>query len=516
MKRKPPSFLAGVVATALALPAAAEGSAETFRLKPKRLGSPSSSQLAGPEAYIYRMIRPVSFSMRPHTVSSDTGATRRLPSDPRARFSKVVRKEPAAYRSEHPFRGVTRFGSEEYGFVFDCEDGKSTEYGRLYFDSNHNGDLTDDKVIEGKQPPGLYPRGYCCREFPCIEITVDADGASVDYAFFFSVYSRSVTSGKPSGSVISGDPQTARETQEPKDSTKLLSVTARLVAGLYREGEITLGGKPQRVMLVDRNSNGRFDDEATISKSNQGEVSLEFGDVLLVAPDPDDRNLRLNSDSMRNNSVRNQVTRLVNIDGAFYDLSVSPAGDKLTLTPAPIGHLALPADGFRATLYGEKAVFEVSGDRCEPAAVPAGEWNLMYYTIDLTGRRRPAEPVDHHLEDHSLPKSLAASLAGDTGPNEPRSSSTRLVAEASHDSQTLRIRGAETVTLPFGPPYRPIVTASDPVQGGQQVDLELSLVGSGGERCTSLALNGQRPPRPEFTISTSDGEIIETAKFDWG
>ena len=41
------------------------------------------------------------------------------------------------------------------GALTNTPDGNGAEgkYDRLYFDANHNGDLTDDKVIEGKQPP---------------------------------------------------------------------------------------------------------------------------------------------------------------------------------------------------------------------------------------------------------------------------------------------------------------------------------------------------------------------------
>ena len=34
-------------------------------------------------------------------------------------FSKVISKEPSAYNSQHPFRGVAKLGSQHFGFVFD-------------------------------------------------------------------------------------------------------------------------------------------------------------------------------------------------------------------------------------------------------------------------------------------------------------------------------------------------------------------------------------------------------------
>ena len=87
-----------------------------------------------------------------------------------AAFKRIVKKEPK-YRSEHPFRAVVNLGSQEYAFALDVvpppakeakADDKKTKkdekpktrspsrvcpatFNRLYFDLNHNGDLSDDK-----------------------------------------------------------------------------------------------------------------------------------------------------------------------------------------------------------------------------------------------------------------------------------------------------------------------------------------------------------------------------------
>ena len=70
-------------------------------------------------------------------------------------------------------------------------------------------------------------------------------------------------------------------------------------------------------------------------------------------------------------------------------------------------------------------------------------------------------------------------------------------------------------TLPFGPPYKPIVSCSG-ASSKDRVYLSMSLVGSGGERCTSLSVNGSRPPSPELTISTREGKVIERGKLKFG
>lgn len=76
------------------------------------------------------------------------------------------------------------------------------------------------------------------------------------------------------------------------------------------------------------------------------------------------------------------------------------------------------------------------------------------------------------------------------------------------------VRKGQTAVLPFGPSYRPQVTASG--RGGENVSLEMSLVGSAGERCTNLIVDGGRPPSPTFTITSSKGEEVASGLFKYG
>jgi hypothetical protein len=46
--------------------------------------------------------------------------------------------------------------------------------------------------------------------------------------------------------------------------------------------------------------------------------------------------------------------------------------------------------------------------------------------------------------------------------------------------------------------------------------LALSLVGADGEVCSDLRVNGGRPGKPEFTISTPDGEEVASGSFEYG
>ena len=81
----------------------------------------------------------------------------------------------------------------------------------------------------------------------------------------------------------------------------------------------------------------------------------------------------------------------------------------------------------------------------------------------------------------------------------------------------------QTVELPFGPPYKPEVTGfpmnmrmADGKQQPQQMRLQLSLVGSAGEICTNMTVDGGRPTKPKFTITDPKGETVQQGNFEYG
>ena len=80
--------------------------------------------------------------------------------------------------------------------------------------------------------------------------------------------------------------------------------------------------------------------------------------------------------------------------------------------------------------------------------------------------------------------------------------------------------------MPFGPPYKPVVTAFPGYSAAQIVngkptgvpalEMSLSIVGSTGEVCTNLLVNGGRPPKPEFTITDPKGKVVQQGTFEYG
>ena len=93
-----------------------------------------------------------------------------------------------------------------------------------------------------------------------------------------------------------------------------------------------------------------------------------------------------------------------------------------------------------------------------------------------------------------------------------------VTAQATAAYKAVKVVKGETVELPFGPPYKPTVTANYFEDGNKQklLSLGMSLVGSAGEVCTNMMVNGGRPPKPEFTITDAKGKVVQQGSFEYG
>jgi len=461
------TLIAGIVAVLVTVD---DARSETFNLELKRLPSSYlSARTAETSAFQSRSYQ--RFYSRGGSEVRIAGQTP---------FSKVVVKEPK-YTSARPFKAVAKLGTLDFGFALDTDTAKSDQpstsrtrsrvlYTRLYFDSNHNGDLTDDPVIETERKSSSY--SY----FPRVDVDIDVDGTKTEYSFYLRVYSSSSGYGY-----------------------------AYLYGAAYRQGEITLNGEKKRVVLVDSNSNSRFDDAVSVMNMSDGALYPRFGDMFFVDPDPSKGGYDYGEDPTTSDDLQ-PVGKLVNIDGQYYDMDISPTGDKLTLTPSsvPCGFVSNPNKGCRALVHGDQGFLKVSWDESGKSSLPVGEWKLLSYTIDRT-----AVP-DEGKEEGSLLDTLSNALV-QSGASKPKW--TLISARAKGDYTAVKVTEGETVAFPFGPPYKPVVKASS--SGNQVASLRLSLVGTGGEVASNLMVNGSRPKAPEFTIASGEEEVAQ-GKFRYG
>jgi hypothetical protein len=550
------SLLTGLASIWVALAAVAVANAETCTLEIRRLESQTNGTFNASD-YIYRETNPQSFQLQ---IGPD-GKNRIQfagSEDQAAAFKKIVKKQPQ-YESDHPFRGVAKFGTQEFAFALDesipdaekkkadsdkknaksaddakkdSNDAKSDSaldklsgsliqalsssddensptlpksygFNRLYFDANHNGDLTDDKVIEVKSMPGLFnSSSYTQFQFPRVDVTIDVDGTKVDYAFF-----------------VRGYINVTRE---------YCIAGVQLNSATYREGDITLDGKKRHLVLLDHNSNARFDDEFKLSKDvaqSDGQIYPTQGDMLLI--DPDQANAGYTSPyEVTANSYQHYVSKMVDIEGRFYDIKISPAGDKLTLTPSTVqlGIITNPNAKFSAVIYSGDSILKITGQKDSPVSIPEGEWKLLSYTIDQTEPPVPDKPAEKKDEPKAKSALLALGKVLENMINSANPSITIgpsysiVTAQGNANYKPVKVRKGESVEFPFGPPFKPSVTLDyiQNINKAKQAQLGMSLIGSVGELVTDMMVNGGRPSKPAFTIKDPKGEVVQTGSFEYG
>ena len=165
--------------------------------------------------------------------------------------------------------------------------------------------------------------------------------------------------------------------------------------------------------------------------------------------------------------------------------------------------------------------------------MPEGEWKLLSYTIDATAAKEPKKAEEKKEEKkpekkadekdkkgtmlESLAQDLNALLGGSSAADTAIQQST-VSAEATGSYKAVKVVKGETVVLPFGPPYKPVVTADffENDSKREVLSLGLTLVGSAGEVCDEMTVKGGRPSKPKFTITDAKGKVIEKGSFEYG
>ena len=371
-------------------------------------------------------------------------------------------------------------------------------YNRLYFDFNHNGDLTDDKVVEAN--PARFPARTARRAF-LRAVRVSA-GRSHHRRRGHQARLRVLVARPGHG------------------HAEVQHASIQLNAAAYREGEITLAGKKHHVVLVDFNSNGRFDDQIKSARMSTCPTAGSIpGKATCCWSIPSRTATPDLAFDVSSSNFRNPVSRLIAIDGRCYQLKISPAGDRLTLTPAalPLGKLVNPGDDLHAVLYGDLGFLKIRSDKGKAALVPAGRWNLLSYCLDrsrVVQAAAPPQRTDSWLG--SLADKAVATLAGIAGPG-PRLRYSLVVARATAPCKPIDVVAGQTAAIRLGPPYKPLVSISPyGPQTPPRVDLELSLLGPAGETSRLVLDFGAPLAQPKFTIRDAHGKVVHEGTFEFG
>ena len=471
----------GLLSAAAMLISTAAAAEETCRLELIRMEPQRPGAKLPQNEWPYRNVSPQRFTL-------SLGAKQAYnPYD--AEFKKIVKKEPEKYVSDRPFRGVAHLASKPYAFVLDKKEESSAGYDRLYFDLNGDGDLTDEKPIDAFEPPPKKPaaekadakkpphrRGSSASwsYFPRVDILLDVDGKKLDYSFFFSVYR-----------------------QERNDYSYVM---ASLAAAAYRRGELTLDGKQHSLALVDHNSNGRYDDVMTmpkISPGARGRFNPSYGDVLWIGAAEADAAGKPAAGHQQPSS--HFLAKLMILDGKYYQAKVSPRGDEIVWRPSDIaqGTVESPHQSCTVALASDQASITLNLEKSKPAAVPAGQWRILSYSITEKDWVKPEDKTAK--DDKQKPRRQSASSS--------------IIVQGTYEMPPVEVRPGETTELKFGPPFKLVFKVYH--QPGQE-SFSMNVVGSQGGAVTSIILGGRRPPKPEITITDQKGEVVAQGNFEYG
>jgi hypothetical protein len=389
-------------------------------------------------------------------------------------------------KSKPPIYAITHFGEKPRLLILDRQNASDFFYNRLYFDSNGNGDLTDDAVLDGdfSTPPGAQSEAVQANFRP-LDTSVEVGGKALPYSFAISVqYLYFGDYGRPDKELK----------QEHIDQYFTLS----LAANCSYSGEFQLDGQSYRVALGDRNVNGRFHDDVSLGATElcSQRVLFPHGDDLYLTTgrEPGLRDAQVFSD-------------LLLLNGKLYRVSMSAAQGKLTLAPTTekLLPLKLPMASERMTICTEDA------SRClmmfrpgTEVMVPKGKYQLLDYTVV----RRDAQGDEWFLS-----------------------------AKVPVGGAIVTVEEGKDAVLTFGEPYVPMVQIPAWIQQGLKdgdvTDAQLSFAvrGAGKELLTDLErITGKRtriplaaspqypnrPKEPAYRIVKADGEVVTQGDFEYG
>jgi len=214
-------------------------------------------------------------------------------------------------KSKVPVYALARLGDERRLLILDRKKAGDSFFNLLHFDSNGNGDLTDDRAVEVPKPEEELEEGPILiseniAEFPVVDTRVKINGKEVPYAFRVAA-------------VFPGwnfDEKTDREGLEEQLMFYCSSSCC------YR-GEVKLEGQEYRVLLGDGNANGRFDDIVSVRKQENAaplDPLYPQGDQFFLIKKEKDAEVDMS-----------YFGNLLQIKNSFYRVSVDLAARKLRL-----------------------------------------------------------------------------------------------------------------------------------------------------------------------------------------
>ena len=387
------------------------------------------------------------------------------------------------FTSRHAVFGAIRLGETRFTLALDLQAKDDRFPTRIFFDRNHNRDLTDDPVLDGK---ANFSRDgdYCTVSFATYpDVLFEQNGCVFPYTLEF---------------LLSGGSLKEADLAQAEDSLSQ-GVSFRVRSRCAYAGFFDLAGETYRVVLGDRNCNGSFADSARVNsyalKSAERREFYTQGDSFCLTqgdrPSRDDEFL---------------LGHHLLIGERLFEVAIDTFADTLTLSPVAEGRLPLKLAQApeRMLLQNEKSEQCVMMFRPGTVArIPAGSFRLLNYQL--------------------------RSMGGD---------GDQWLLGANGTSVSPRVTLAEgqaEQTLQFGEPFTYYATVADNTikryrqnrERGVRIGFEIE--GQGRESVNALALlsgtpraislsqkNTTRPLEPKYTIVKTTGEKAQSGGFEYG
>lgn len=313
----------------------------------------------------------------------------------------------------------------------------------LNFDSNHDGDLSNDPKLLPVAPTPSNDREYGVNHvtFQTAHTFIAAADRNINLEFVFF--------GSP-------------------EHPNLVVRTAD-----YGTGTLHIGQFVARVTSVDNNLNGRFGDVSVLKNDEPlGVISQRRGDLLRIETlDP-----TMTAKVSAYDQVW-QVGKYISLQGSAYALTISPLGDKLTLSPpeTACGRFSFPSATHDALLINGDGYLDLRGPGYE--MVPFGDYRLLRLVFGET------DAMGNKWECSTWPSGKEWRIAVKTGHKKP---------------------------FPFGPPFRVAVQAQ---AGDKSLRMRVRMVGTAGEEYgwQDVRCNG-KPVIPSVSVRTRAGKELYRAE----
>jgi hypothetical protein len=299
---------------------------------------------------------------------------------------------------------------------------KSGLWDRLYFDSTGNGRL-DDKTPVATSRTDEY-QAY----FDPVRVVFKGEDGPVTYHLIF------------------------RFMKFERGEANLLAAS-----GGYYSGSVDLGGKKRKLVLLDSDVNGTFNDVSDLAREC---------DRVMIEGDK---------------GGEKYLGKMIEVGGQFYRIEAAQDGAFVKLQKAEglsFGKVRVPEGISNLVAFGRNGEFARQPNKGE-FTLPEGKYRLLSWTMD----RKDAKGAKWELTGYNFPDSFA-----------------------------FQVEAIKPATLEIGEPVRASLSGSDFTNN---VAFNLNFRGRAGESI-QFEKGSERPPGPKLTQVSLDGKYRSTNTFEFG